>query len=118
MDEAERCDHVALLDRGRIVALDTPEALQRSLAGDMVALRASDARRAIDILRRTPAVRRAELFGDTLHVTLASRARDWPVVQQGLAAAGIEVSGVQEIEPSLEDVFIDRVADASAGQAA
>src|SRR3990172_6484951 len=44
MDEAERCDHVALLDKGRIVAMDTPVALQGSLRGQIIGLRASDSR--------------------------------------------------------------------------
>jgi ABC-2 type transport system ATP-binding protein len=107
MDEAERCDHVALLDKGRIVALDTPLALQGSMRGQIVALRASDSRRAVELLKREPAVRRATLFGDTIHVSVAST--EWKRVEEMLAAGGIVVSEVHEIEASLEDVFIERV---------
>lgn len=109
MDEAERCDRVGLLDRGRLLALDRPAALQRSLPGTMLSLRASDARHALELLERSPAVRRAAVFGEQVHALLASQARDWPPLAAALADAGIAVEDVHEIEPSLEDVFIDRV---------
>ncbi|HLA89923.1 MAG TPA: ABC transporter ATP-binding protein [Gemmatimonadaceae bacterium] len=118
MDEAERCDHVALLDQGRIVALDRPEALQRSLEGEMLTLRTGDARRALRVLEGLSAVRRAALFGDTIHVNVASRARDWPDVERALAGAGLAASDVHAVEPSLEDVFIERVAAAGGRDAA
>jgi len=113
MDEAERCDHVALLDRGKIIALDTPVALQHSLGGQMVALRVSDSRHAVSILRASPGVRRAAVFGDRIHVTLESRDRDLPRAQAALAAAGVVVIESHTLEPSLEDVFIDRVSTAA-----
>jgi ABC-2 type transport system ATP-binding protein len=108
LDEAERCDHVAMLDRGRVMALDHPAALQRSLEGEMLSLRTADPRRATQAVREVAGVRRVALFGDALHVTLGSRERDWPGVERALAAAGIEVIDVHAIEPSLEDVFISR----------
>jgi ABC-2 type transport system ATP-binding protein len=110
MDEAERCDHVALLDHGSIVALDTPAALQQSLGGHMVELRVADPRRAIGVLVQTPGVRRAALFGDSIHVSMTSKDRDWPVISEALASGGIEVIDAHDVVPSLEDVFIERVA--------
>jgi ABC-2 type transport system ATP-binding protein len=109
MDEAERCDHVALLDQGRVVALDRPAELQHSLSGQMLALRTSDSRNAVRLLRETAGVRRAAVFGDTIHVTLDSREHDWKTAQAALATQGIEIADVHDVEPSLEDVFIDRV---------
>jgi ABC-2 type transport system ATP-binding protein len=113
MDEAERCDHVALLDRGKIIALDTPVALQHSLGGQMVALRVSDSRHAVSVLRAAPGVRRAAVFGDRIHVTLDSRDRDLPRAQAALADAGVAVIESHNVDPSLEDVFIDRVSAAA-----
>jgi ABC-type multidrug transport system ATPase subunit len=108
MDEAERCDHIALLDHGRVVALDTPQALQQSYPGAMLNVRVSDRRSAAQTLAAVPEVRRAAVFGDTIHVTLNSRAA-WPEAERALGAAGIEVFETTEALPSLEDVFIDRV---------
>ena len=110
LDEAERCDHVALLDRGRVVALDRPDVLQKSLPGKWLAIEASDERRALALLKEAPGVRRAALFGHTRHVSLSSRAADWPALERQLRDGGVEIASVRPIEPSLEDVFIERVA--------
>ena len=115
MDEAERCDRVGLLDQGRLLALDRPAALQRSLPGVMLSLRASEPRRALELLEHAPAVRSAAAFGEQVHALVGSRARDWPGLEAALTAAGIGVQDVHEIEPSLEDVFIDRVRAGAAG---
>ena len=109
MDEAERCDRVALLNDGRVLALDTPTALRAGLDGAVVAVRAEDPRAARDVLRGMGEVRRASLFGDTVHAVVP----EWLVaeaVRQELSAAGVRVLDARRIEPSLEDVFIDRVA--------
>ncbi len=110
LDEAERCDHVALLNQGKVVALDRPAALQESLPGEMLAVRATDERKALSLLRSVPGVRRAALFGDTIHVTVSDRERDWPAIQRTLSTAGLEVLDVHQMEPGLEDVFMERVA--------
>ncbi|MBI2401860.1 MAG: ABC transporter ATP-binding protein [Gemmatimonadetes bacterium] len=109
LDEAERCDHVALLNRGKVIALDRPAALQDGLQGEMLAVRASDGRRALALLRSLPGVRRAALFGDTIHVTLGARERDWPGVRDALERAGVGLEETHQIEPGLEDVFMERV---------
>ena len=108
MDEAERCDRVALLSRGRIAALDTPAALQRSYAGEMLAVRVSDRRAAAHALAGVSDVRRAAVFGETIHVTMGSR-EAWPAAEAALRREGIAVDEVVPVQPSLEDVFIDRV---------
>ncbi|HEY2824503.1 MAG TPA: ABC transporter ATP-binding protein [Gemmatimonadales bacterium] len=109
LDEAERCDHVALLDHGRVLALDRPASLQHDFPDKILALLTSDPRRALQVLGPLAVVRRATLFGDTIHVSIASRESDWPGVARALADAGLQVSEVRDVEPSLEDVFIQKV---------
>lgn len=109
LDEAERCDRVALLHRGRILALDAPARLQRSLTGTLLEVRAADPRRAREVLRALPEVRRATLFGDVIHVVLAPGAGDGARVREALESQGIAPLAVEPMEPSLEDVFIDLV---------
>jgi ABC-2 type transport system ATP-binding protein len=116
MDEAERCDHVALLDHGRIVALDAPAALQATLAGQVIAVRPTEPRRAMDVLRALPAVRRATLFGDTIHAITDGDGGTRDTIHGALAAAGIAVSELHEMEASLEDVFIERVTAMAAAE--
>jgi ABC-2 type transport system ATP-binding protein len=113
LDEAERCDRVVLLNQGKALALDRPQVLQSSLAGTMISVRADRPRPARDLLRAAPAVQSASLFGDAVHALL------WPdtttdAVTDPLAAAGIAVLELDEIEPSLEDVFIHLVGAAGA----
>jgi ABC-2 type transport system ATP-binding protein len=68
LDEAERCDRVALLHRGRVLALDRPEALQAALDGRLLAIRTARPRAARAALERLGGVRSAVLFGDEVHV--------------------------------------------------
>lgn len=118
MDEAERCDTVALLDRGRVVALEAPEALQRGLPVRMEAVRTADPRRAAALLAAVPGVRRAALFGDVVHVSLEGGDGGFEPAGAALAGAGIAVLDHHEIVPSLEDVFIERTGAAAHGAAA
>lgn len=118
MDEAERCDHVALLDRGRILALDTPSALQASMQGQIIAVRTREPRRAMEVLRAVPSVRRATLFGDTIHVVVSADGRSLAAIETALAAAGIAADGALAVDASLEDVFIERVSRDAAPQGA
>ncbi len=111
MDEAERCDRVALLHRGKVVALDAPRALQEADEGEVLAVRLSDRRAGARALTAAPGVLRAAVFGETVHVTLGSRERDWPGAQRALEAAGVRVLETSAVAPSLEDVFIGRVAE-------
>ncbi|UCF20187.1 MAG: ABC transporter ATP-binding protein [Gemmatimonadota bacterium] len=117
LDEAERCDRVALFHNGRVVSIDTPVALQQRLADRVVALRSAEPRRARDRLRRHPAVNQAVLFGDVVHVTLRSSLNDWPAVRRDLKSTGISVDWESPIEPSLEDVFMDLAQNREAGGA-
>ena len=106
LDEAERCDRVALLHDGRLTALDSPALLQGRLRGRAIAIDCDAPRRAVEILRGRPGVRSAALFGQALHLTLERHGLA-PVMCAQLEAEGVAVFGAHELEPSLEDVFID-----------
>lgn len=108
LDEAERCDRVALLDRGRILALDRPDVLQGSLPGPLWAVHAATPRRAAAVLRGLPGVVSSVLFGEVVHVR-GDAALDPADLARALADAGIAEARVEAAHPSLEDVFIERV---------
>lgn len=109
LDEAERCDRVALFHKGKVAVIERPDVLQRRLQDQVLAVRTDQPRRTRDLMREHPAVRQAVLFGDVVHVTLAERAADWPRAREQLATNGIAVLEESPVEPSLEDVFIDLV---------
>ncbi len=114
MDEAERFDRVALLHAGRVLALDTPMALQQTLTGEVLVIEVAKPRAARDMLRHTAQVRSVTLFGDKLHAIVASASADAPVLAQALRTADIQVLSMVRAEASLEDVFIERMTASTA----
>lgn len=113
LDEAERCDRVALLHQGTLLALDRPQELQNRLRERIHTVRADRPRAARDLLRQQPHQWHAALFGDHIHLTLEDAARDWPRAKAVLDAGGITILEEGVAEPSLEDVFIGLVREAS-----
>ncbi len=113
MDEAERFDRVALLHQGKVLALDAPAALQRLLGGEVLVIEVESPRKARDLLSGNPLVKRAALFGDKLHVTVSSAPAATEAIRKALHAAGLRVHRIQQVDASLEDVFIQRMTEAA-----
>jgi ABC-2 type transport system ATP-binding protein len=116
LDEAERCTRVTLLDNGRPLVTDTPDALRAQAGLAIVELIARPRRAAVDWLRAQPAVRDVEVFGERLHAALREAQADLPREAERLAAAmraaGLQVDVARPATPSLEDVFIQRLRSA------
>lgn len=108
LDEADRCTRVALLDQGRLLAVDTPEALRRSLPGRLIEVVTPDPRRAQQALRERGL--EAQIFGDRLHVRVTGQheAAAEQYVTRALGGA-TEVPAIRAITPSLEDIYIARI---------
>jgi len=109
LDEAERCHRVGLMHQGRLLALDSPERIKASLAGDLLEIRVADPWRARELLTGAPLVKGVALFDRRLHVAVGEMARDLPTVLAALEAEGLEPEEPRRIVPSLEDVFIARI---------
>ena len=106
LDEAERCHRVGLMDHGRVVACDAPTALRRLLPGSLLELRGVSAEAALRVLERLPEVRKVEVFGETLHVSIGDADSALPAIQAALQEACLRDAQLRQIPPSLEDVFI------------
>lgn len=104
MEEAERCDRLAILDRGRIVASGTPTELRHSLGGDCITIRTAEPSQL--------AGRVQERFHITPRVLTDSIRLEHPAaldLLRDLAAAfPQEIAAISLSKPTLEDVFIDR----------
>ncbi len=110
MDEAEYCDRLALIYRGRLIALGTPEGLkQEHMPEDVLEVAVDRPMEALELLAKEPIVREAAMFGKLLHVVVADAATDAPVVRGFLEGAGLRVDAVEKIMPSLEDVFVSLI---------
>ena len=108
LDEAERCHRVALLHEGRLLSLDTPDRLRRSLPGQMVEAIVEDQPRAVTMISAHAAVADVHVFGERIHVRLKpSVTEDGAVlVHAALTSAGQGVQSTRVVPASLEDVFI------------
>jgi ABC-type multidrug transport system ATPase subunit len=113
MDEANRCNRVALIQHGRILGVDAPEAIRRSFDRPLIALRAPDRYRLIEALHAYPYARSVFPFGEWLHFTdsRAAHAADTVVadVSDFLRARGVEGVVAVATEPTIEDVFMARM---------
>jgi ABC-2 type transport system ATP-binding protein len=108
LDEAERCHRVALLHEGRLLSLDTPDRLRRSLPGQMVEVIVDDQPRAVTVLSAHAAVADVHVFGERTHVRLKPQVTEdgAVLVRAALTAAGSAVRSTRVVPASLEDVFI------------
>ena len=108
MEEAEYCHRLALMNRGKLIALDSPAGLREASREPLFELEAEEPVKALAALDRNPAVRRAGLFGRKLHVTLAE-GEGAEALRSELSRHGIEAEGLRQVAPSLEDVFIAHI---------
>jgi len=110
LDEAERCHRVALLYRGQILALDTPEALRKLVRGHLFELTVSPVREAARRLRAWLAEHRVQLVGNRLHLLLEHESELTPLLRRLEADGAVQVHDCQRIVPTLEDVFLSLLA--------
>jgi ABC-2 type transport system ATP-binding protein len=107
MDEAENCHRLALMYRGKVIALGTPNELRRDLGShSLLRLDTSaplDTMRAIEAV---PGVVEVAIFGGGLHVVVDHPDATMEQIRGKLAELGIEVKRLEQIPPSLEDVFV------------
>jgi ABC-2 type transport system ATP-binding protein len=112
MDEAEYCHRLALMYRGKVIALGTPAELKISLSShNLFHLEVSDLLGSMNALEKVPGLSEIAVFGGGLHVTAADATRAIPEIQSALEQAGISVPLIEPIQPSMEDVFVAMIED-------
>ena len=110
MDEAEYCHRVALMYRGKVIALGTPAGLKQSLESHHILhLESSDVLGSMKALEGKTGVLDAAVFGGGLHVTVEDPGPAIPRIRSLLGAQRITISELEPIEPSMEDVFVARI---------
>jgi ABC-2 type transport system ATP-binding protein len=107
MDEAEYCHRLALMHRGRIVAMGAPKELKETLGGHaLLRLDSADPLETMRTVENLPGVRDVAVFGAGLHVRVPEAAPAMARIREALAARGLEVRRLEPIQPSMEDVFV------------
>jgi ABC-2 type transport system ATP-binding protein len=108
MDEASRCDHIALINNGKILATDTPEGISRSFGETLWAIKHPDMYGLLNQLRSMDHIRSAYPSGEYHHVTLHSGDNMSEMLRE-LEFRGYRGSAYLEIEPHVEDVFMKKM---------
>lgn len=106
LDEAERCNRLALVHEGKLLAVGTPGEVKRLMRGEILEVRAPRPRQAAALLRRGLPGQPVGLFGDRIHVTVPSVDESRRRIETILAEGGLPAIAIRSIEPSLEDVFV------------
>lgn len=109
MEEAEYCNRLILMNRGRVIASGRPTELRERFQQPIIEVQCPHPAQAVAALQGSPGIEDAAMFGRAVHVAMtesgepASRIRDW------LAQHGVAVTGIAVVKPSLEDVFVSLV---------
>jgi ABC-type multidrug transport system ATPase subunit len=111
MDEAERCNHVAYIYYGKLIADGTPESLKQlpdvQPAGtERIEIATPEVTRALRFARKVPGIRSATIFGESIHA-LVEEHFDLSDLRSKLQSNGIHVTEIRPLTPSLEDVFVE-----------
>ncbi len=107
MDEASRCDRVALIQNGNIMSIDTPVAIRSNYDRDLWAVKADDVYRLLCDLRQYKATRTAFPFGEHIHVSLTDESVKQDDIVSYLQSTGNSNVQISKIEPSIEDCFME-----------
>lgn len=112
MDEAEHCNRLVLIRRGRRVALGRPAELKAAVPGQLLAVQARPTMAAADVLERANQIVQVSLFGTALHIAVADEVGSpEEYVRKLLAGSGVEVQDIRPTRATLEHVFLSLASD-------
>jgi len=109
MEEAEYCDRLALMNRGRLIALGTPAEMRASMTEAVLRVETDNAPRAVATLAGVSEIIDASLFGRALRVVVSEASHAAAVIRARIEAAGLTCRSIEQVPASLEDVFVSRV---------
>jgi len=110
MDEAEYCDRLGLIYRGRLIASGSPETLKTdTMRDEVLEVLADRPHEAMTPIGELDGVREVALFGKGLHVVAENADRLIPRLRQALSRSGHAVERIERIDPSLEDIFVSLI---------
>jgi ABC-2 type transport system ATP-binding protein len=113
LDEAERCHRVGLLYRGRMLFCDHPDELKKRFPGSVFVIRAQEPELIRDALSTFTIARNILLFGDRVHVFVDDASRQLPELRAHLDAEGTSYDTIEQVAPSIEDLFVSAVEEKS-----
>jgi ABC-2 type transport system ATP-binding protein len=106
MEEAEYCHRLALMNRGRLIAIDQPTALRAKMTEPLLEVVTDNGPAAVHVLQHAPGVVEAAMFGRAVHVVVEDATAATRELPSLLAEHGIACQAITPVRPSLEDVFV------------
>jgi ABC-type multidrug transport system ATPase subunit len=108
MDEARRCDRIALMQKGSLLSVNDPEGIIRDFPGELYGVQSANTHRLLTTTRTYPGTATCFAFGDSLHVTFKN---DPNGLLPYLKTKGVEDARLEKITPGIEDCFIHLLKD-------
>lgn len=119
MEEAEYCNRLALIFRGKMVALGTPSELKhKAMKGELLLVECEPLGTAVEALQSAPMVLDAAVFGNALHLVVEKVDKAIPEVRKYLLDHGVTAGRMEQIRPTLEDVFVSLTTEPRNGKGA
>jgi ABC-2 type transport system ATP-binding protein len=109
MEEAESCHRLALMNRGKLIALDTPVRLRAGMGEPILEIRTDNGPKTVEVLQGLPEILEAAMFGRAVHVVVRDVAEARATIPAILESRGVAVRSIEGIAPSLEDVFVSLI---------
>jgi ABC-2 type transport system ATP-binding protein len=117
LDEAERCHRVALLHQGKLLFCDTPAHLKAGLGKGVLSITGPEPRRLRSQLEHAEGISSLVLTGDGLHVVVDDATLRIPEFEARFQAAHVPFEAMQQVTPTIEDLFVDAVSGGEASHA-
>ncbi|WPU92002.1 ABC transporter ATP-binding protein [Mucilaginibacter sabulilitoris] len=106
MDEANLCDHIALIQSGKILSVDTPANIVRSYPEELYAIKAENMHALLKTLRQYDQVLDSYAFGEYAHVAFKDKQPDFKKIKSHLKQQGLTAIDLKKTEVTIEDSFI------------
>ena len=110
LDEAERCNRVAMMNKGKIIAIDDPTEIKKSINKQILEIVCSPSRKAYELLKEKY---ESQMFGDRINVVIDNYENDYPVIESLLNKNEVQINDKRIVTPSLENVFMYLIKEAS-----
>ncbi len=115
MDEAMKCNRVALIQTGKILLIDTPEKIKEGFTRKLFRVRAGEKYKLINTLRMFPGIVTAYPFGDSVHATFVNDEADGRLYEY-LSGNGLSDAVIEESEAGIEDRFLELMENGTMAQ--
>ncbi len=112
LDEAERCNRVALMNKGEIIAFDTPQEIKKSIDKKIIEIICTPIRKAYQVLQND-FPNEVQMFGDRIDVIVSNYEKDYAKIENVLTSNEVVINDHRVITPSLENVFIHLIKEAN-----